>query len=196
MVQLALIRHGHTSWNRAGRIQGRTDIELDDQARSELQGKCLPAPWDKAAIVASPLARAVETAQLISGRVPEHIPDLIEMDWGDWEGKRGKDLLADPDCAYCDLESWGFDFYPPNGEAIQTVSDRVLGWAARLNQDTLAVCHIGVMRVLLAEATGWSFKGPAPFSIKRNRLYVISDDADGWRMQGNPVPLDKVATCA
>jgi probable phosphoglycerate mutase len=36
------------------------------------------------------------------------------------------------------------------------------------------VCHIGVMRVLLAQAWGWDFHGPAPFQIKRNRLYILS----------------------
>ena len=195
MVQLALIRHGHTSWNRAGRIQGRTDIPLDDQARIELGAKRLPAPWDQADLVASPLSRAVETGLLITGRNPQIAPDLIEMNWGLWEGKRGKDLLADPSCAYCDLESWGYAFCPPQGEAIQALSDRVLNWADRLTGNTVAVCHIGVMRVLLAKATGWAFQGPAPFNIKRNRLYVLSRTGKGWQLADRPLMFEDAQPC-
>ena len=43
MIRLALLRHGHTAWNRAGRIQGRSDIPLDAQAREDLSGYALPA---------------------------------------------------------------------------------------------------------------------------------------------------------
>ena len=45
------------------------------------------------------------------------------------------------------------------------------------------------MRVLLAHATGWNFEGPAPFQIKRNRLFVIEISAAGWAMQANPIRL-------
>mgnify|MGYP000070307252 FL=1 len=65
MIQLGLVRHGHTEWNRAGRIQGRTDIPLDDEARADLAGFALPAPWDQADLWSSPLKRAVETAEIV-----------------------------------------------------------------------------------------------------------------------------------
>ena len=64
MIRLALLRHGHTPWNRAGRIQGRSDIALDEDARTELAAQTLPTPWDKAELWASPLMRAAETAEL------------------------------------------------------------------------------------------------------------------------------------
>ena len=52
------------------------------------------------------------------------------------------------------------------------------------------MCHIGVMRVLLAEATGWAFNGPAPFAIKRNRLYVLETNSRLF-WDGTPVRLVK-----
>jgi len=51
MTKLALIRHGHTPWNRAGRIQGRTNIALDDGAIVELSGYKLPNEWAKADLI-------------------------------------------------------------------------------------------------------------------------------------------------
>ena len=189
VIQLALLRHGHTSWNRLGRIQGRTDIELDDDARAQLAALRLPAPWDQADIVSSPLSRAVETAKLVSGRTPETCLALTEMDWGAWEGKRGVDLIADPSSGFRDIEYWGWHFQPPNGDSPDMLRRRLLPWVTTLNSDTVAICHIGVMRVLLAHATGWDFDGPAPFQIKRNRLYLLEISPSGWRALPDPIRL-------
>lgn len=187
MIRLALIRHGHTAWNRAHRIQGRTDIPLDAQAEDTLRALRLPAPWDAARMVASPLSRAMQTGTLLGG-APVSEPALMEMDWGDWEGQRGADLRADPASGFRDIEHWGWDYAPPGGESPAALRARLLPWAAGLGEDTVAVCHIGVMRVLMAHATGWNFDGPAPFAIKRARLYVI-ELGDSWRAWSEPVRL-------
>ena len=173
MTALALLRHGHTAWNRAGRIQGRTDIALDPEARKGLSGLRFPAPWDKADLWSSPLLRAVETAQLVGGQAPQVTPALTEMNWGAWEGNHGADLITNPTSGYKHIEDWGWAFTPPNGERLSDLKDRVLSWACTLEQDSVAVCHIGVMRVLLATALNWDFTGTLPFQIKRNRLYII-----------------------
>lgn len=178
MIRLALLRHGPTAWNRAGRIQGRSDIPLDDAAREALRGLALPVAWRAAMLCASPLSRATETASLLTGADPLRQEALIEMDWGQWEGQRAMDLHADPGVDYRPIESWGWDYRPPGGESPADLRARLGPWAAALRQDTLAVCHIGVMRVLLAMATGWNFDGPAPFVVKRNRLYLIGIDGD------------------
>lgn len=189
MIRLALIRHGHTEWNRAGRIQGRTDIPLDQEARAQLATRVLPSPWCDAALVSSPLSRAVETAELISGKTPVTITALMEMDWGAWEGKRGEALLAAPDTKYRHIEEWGWDYRPPGGESPADVRARLVPWVDSLATDTVAVCHIGIMRVLLARATGWNFHGAAPFRIKRDRLFVIEVNRDDWTMAPDPIRL-------
>ncbi|MEM8731440.1 MAG: histidine phosphatase family protein [Pseudomonadota bacterium] len=182
MTRLALLRHGHTPWNRAGRIQGRSDIALDAQARADLAKLRLPAPWSDARLWASPLSRATETATLVAGRPPYETEALIEMHWGDWEGARSADLHADPDADMRHIEDWGWHFRPPGGESPMDLRQRMQPWLATLSGDNVAVCHIGVMRVLLAVAHGWTFSGPAPFQIKRNRLYVIelTDPQTAW----------------
>ncbi len=189
MIRIALIRHGHTEWNRAGRIQGRSDIPLDPEARSDLSQLCLPPPWNRARLWSSPLARASETARLISNRDPDPATELTEMNWGDWEGKRGVDLLAQPGSGYKHIEEWGWGFCPPNGESVADVRDRLMPWLNALDEDAVAVCHIGIMRVLLAMAHGWDFAGTAPFKIKRNRLFVLRRTSDGLLPDGEPVRL-------
>ena len=194
MIKLALLRHGHTPWNREGRIQGRTDVDLDADARAQLSDLRLPSPWDRADLWSSPLLRAVDTAKLVSGRTPKTDPALMEMNWGDWEGKHGKALRDDPTSGFRDIEEWGWNFTPPNGESPAALRARLIPWAEKLEMDTVAVCHIGVMRVLMAQAKGWDFAGPAPFQIKRNRLFILHISAGGWRADAEPIRLIATAS--
>lgn len=190
MARIALLRHGHTAWNRAGRIQGRIDEPLDDEARAHLACLSLPPEFEKATLLSSPLVRAVETGAIVSHRDPVSIPELVEMDWGDWEGRRGVDLLADPNSGYRHIEEWGWDFRPPNGETPRAVWDRLQPWVASLRGQAVVISHIGVMRALLARATGWNFEGTPPFKVKRDRLYVIDIAKDGsLSHDGEPVRL-------
>lgn len=191
MIRLALLRHGPTAWNRAGRIQGRSDIPLDAAARADLGALQLPPFWDEAEIWASPLQRASQTARCLTGRSPRIAAALTEMHWGDWEGLHGADLAADPASGFADIEHWGWDYAPPGGESPAQVWRRLSLWLDTLDRDAVAVCHIGVMRVLLARATGWGFDGPAPFAIKRNRLYLLT--LERGTLAFNPEPQRLIA---
>jgi probable phosphoglycerate mutase len=178
-ARIALLRHGHTAWNRAGRIQGQVDVPLDEEARDRLAHLRLPDGYKQWTLVASPLCRAIETAQLVAGRLPEIVPELIELDWGDWQGLRGADLLADAKSGYRHLEEWSWDFRPPGGESPKMAWHRLAPWIAAARGTIVAVTHIGVIRVLLARATGWDFSGPSPIPVKRDRLFIINVSADG-----------------
>ncbi|MGJ8544280.1 MAG: histidine phosphatase family protein [Sulfitobacter sp.] len=194
MIKLALLRHGHTSWNRQGRIQGRSDIALDETARADLAALRLPPAWQSAQLWSSPLSRAVETAQLVSGKSPKTDPALIEMHWGNWEGCKAADLHAEPASGFRHIESWGWDYAPPGGESPGALRARLVPWAQALPSNSVAVCHIGVMRVLLAHAMGWNFDSPAPFRIKRARLYIIEIDGPQWRALDTPIALESAAS--
>ncbi|WP_435139938.1 histidine phosphatase family protein [Pseudopelagicola sp. nBUS_19] len=194
MIRFAMLRHGHTAWNRAGKIQGRTDISLDDQARADLHEFCLPTSWQVVDLYASPLDRACETAAIVAGRKPVVVPELVEMDWGKWEGLKGVDLKADPNSEFKNIEEWGWGYRPPEGESPTDVWARLEPWILSLKRDSIAVCHIGTMRILLARAFGWNFLGKPPFRIKRNRLFVINI-CDGELSVADPdvVRLEAVA---
>jgi probable phosphoglycerate mutase len=104
---------------------------------------------------------------------------LMEMDLGSFEGQNGKDLRADPASGFRDIESWGWDYCPHGGESPAQLWDRLVPWLTGLTRDSIAVCHIGTMRVILAKAHGWGFDGPAPFQVKRNRLFTLDIDESG-----------------
>jgi probable phosphoglycerate mutase len=58
------------------------------------------------------------------------------------------------------------------------VWDRLAPWLFGLQRDCIAVCHIGIMRMILAKAHGWNFDGSAPFAVKRNWLFVVEIEGD------------------
>lgn len=97
MTLLYLVRHGETDWNRAHRIQGSTDIPLNDTGRSQAlrTGRLLARrEWD--GIYASPLSRAFETASIISAETglaaPTPLPTLAERNYGEAEGLTGTEV--------------------------------------------------------------------------------------------------------
>ncbi|MEV6107966.1 histidine phosphatase family protein [Streptomyces sp. NPDC051940] len=87
MGELIVIRHGQTEWSLSGRHAGRTDVPLTEageaQARS-LAGRL--ARRRPVAVFSSPLSRALRTAELadLTGVKPD--PDLVEWDYGGYEG--------------------------------------------------------------------------------------------------------------
>jgi uncharacterized phosphatase len=91
MTTFTFVRHGQTDWNFQKRIQGTTDVPLNDTGREQARetGRVLAErSWD--GIVASPLSRARETAEIIAGIVglpaPELEPALRERSYGEVEG--------------------------------------------------------------------------------------------------------------
>ncbi len=149
MTVFALVRHGETDWNRERRIQGSTDIPLNDTGREQARATgALLASRRWTALVASPLSRAAETARLIGEHVrlgePELEQRLAERDYGAAEGLAGPEIDAKfPD---------GADV--PGREPREAVAERVVAalhdLAARHpGEAVIVVAHGGVIRSVL-----------------------------------------------
>jgi len=183
MTRIALMRHFPTSWNQANRLQGQTDIPLTDAARESLAALALPPDWAEAPLVASPLSRAAETARLLArGRAIRFDPRLIEISYGQWEGKRAADLIADPASGYKHVEDAGWHHRAPGGESFREVWDRVrpaLAEIAATGTPTFIIAHRAMMRVIMARAWNWNYDSPEPFKIKRGRIYPMTLAPDG-----------------
>ena len=97
---LYIMRHGKTDWNTLGKLQGRTDIPLNDEGRAmaeKARTEYRDVHFD--VCYCSPLSRAKETAEIfLKGREIPILPDdrLVEMGFGRYEGMEG--VSTDPDC--------------------------------------------------------------------------------------------------
>lgn len=179
---VALLRHGRTAWNDAQRLQGRADIPLTPAGREQVLRWRLPVALGEATVCASPLARAVETARLVTRSEPVVVPALVEMDWGAWEGTTFAALRADHAEAFAAAEARGLDFRPPGGESLREVQQRVLAWLASLgaaDRTIVAVTHKGVLNVLVAHLTGWNGIGRSPVKLRPDCVHLLELDQAG-----------------
>lgn len=193
MTPLLLIRHGATAWNAAGRIQGQTDVPLSPRGRREVAAWRVPDGWRDARWLASPLARARETAALLTERKITIEPRLSEMDWGAWEGRRLVELRAAAPEAMARNEARGLDFRPQDGESPRDVCARLRQLIAELAAEptpVVAVTHKGVMRAALVLATGWDMRGKPPWRLQRDRAFALACFPEGRvELTGTPLPL-------
>ncbi|MGQ0653626.1 MAG: histidine phosphatase family protein [Betaproteobacteria bacterium] len=173
MTLVALMRHGATRWTEAGRIQGRRDVALSAAGRAALSGRTLPAQCRGMRVVTSPLARCVETAALLGASDAQREPRLVETDWGAWEGRTLAELRAALGAAMAQNEARGLDFRPQDGESPREVLARVSAWLAEIDVPTLAITHRGVIRVVLAAATGWDMSGKPPVRLDWSAVHFF-----------------------
>ena len=199
--RLILVRHGITDWNREGRFQGHADPPLSDEGRSEatLLGERLAADErDRPRrIVASSLARALETAQLIGVAIgatgeaaPVHPdPRLMEVGQGEWEGRTHAELAVDDADRYAAWRSHGGDDQPPGAEPI----DGVLARARATLDEALAapdgwplclVSHGGTLRLLARQLLGLSPRRAWALDLDNASLSVLSTESDeAWSLE-------------
>jgi len=177
MTPLALLRHADTAWSVAGRIQGRADLPLLENISISLPDACRGMR-----IVTSPLARCVQTAALLGAPGAARDPRLAEMDWGRWEGESLAALRKRHGDEMRDNEARGLDFTPPGGETPREVGLRVKSWLRDVARDgipTLAVTHRGVIRAILAEASGWDMRGKPPAKLDWSAAHLFLLDERG-----------------
>ena len=190
-LRLALVRHGQTDWNVAGRMQGRTDIPLNAQGRAQaraLAARLADAPaWD--AIVTSPLQRASDTAEILAAALGTGSPipcaGLAERTFGDAEG-------LSPDAA---VRRWPDRVYP-GMEFHDAVVDRGLAALERIaarfpSGRVIAVSHGSFIRHLLAALAGRpSDAMPRIGNAEASRLERSSDGR--WRILDiSGIPCDR-----
>jgi broad specificity phosphatase PhoE len=183
MTRIVALRHAPTAWNRDQRLQGRTDVALDEESVAVAARWRIAPEWAGYRILSSPLQRARMTAAILFPDAEIGIDRrLIEMDFGTWEGKRLAELRADPAEDAAARENLGLDFKAPEGESPREVQDRIrplLARLAELQRPTVLVTHKAVIRALYALASGWPMIGKPPVKLRPNCAQLFRLAADG-----------------
>jgi probable phosphoglycerate mutase len=145
MTYVALVRHGETDWNAERRLQGSSDIPLNDTGRAQALAaarRLRDRRWD--VLVSSPLSRAWETADIIGAHLglerSSTYPELSERHFGEAEGATDYEVF----------DRWPYGVYP-GMEPHESVTERGLrvldDLAARhRGASILAVTHGGLIR--------------------------------------------------
>ena len=167
MLHLYLVRHGWTAWHTEQRVAGWSDVPLDERGEAEAQatGDWLAArpASESPLIVASPIARAWQTAELIAACLPARrdiVMDdrLAETRVGRWEGTLVSDIQAnDPHWPEFFRSPARFRF--PGGESLEDVQRRAVAATESLisldaGSPVLIVAHADSLRCIIAHYLG------------------------------------------
>jgi len=185
MRRILLARHGETAWNALGKLQGHTDIALNDVGRD--QARALAAGFRDAGLTAvwtSDLARARETGEIIADilglAAPTVDPELRERQFGVFEG------LTRHECAAQHPEAWqqwlAQTGAPPGGEpradAAARLGRAVVRIAATDGGPALVISHGAVMRLYLMDLLGMTIPVMA-----NGTTYVVEHDGARFHAQ-------------
>ncbi|NKC14485.1 MAG: histidine phosphatase family protein [Gammaproteobacteria bacterium] len=189
MSVLYLVRHGQSEWNRAGRIQGRTESPLTELGRTQARalGRLLRAvlPGDELDIVASPLSRALDTAVIIAlelGRSAAQVQQdgrLTDFDVGLLAGYAGWEAVAleHPELARLRLDD-PLRFHPDGGESGADVLARAAAFLAqreRCGRDALVVCHGVITKFIRAARLGLTDGAIIALGEDQDCVYRLED---------------------
>ena len=186
MTRFFLVRHGETEWNRIHRIQGSSDIPLNDTGRAQalaVGGVLANHRFDL--IVSSPLSRAMETATIIARRMgmplPLPVQSLVERHYGEAEGCTREDLDA----------RFPGDTPVPGREPREEVQKRVIRTLHDLairhpHADILAVSHGGVIRSVVEHAAPGQYSEP----IKNCSVHSFEHSPHGLRLVQFDDPME------
>jgi broad specificity phosphatase PhoE len=167
-----LARHGETAWSLSGQHTGRTDLPLTE--RGEANALALGARLSGlsfAKVFTSPLQRAVRTCELAGfSEKAEPDPDLVEWDYGQYEGRRTVEILKERPDWYLFRDGC------PGGESPHQVgarADRVVDRIRAVHGDVLVFSSAHFLRVLAARWLGLEAAGGRYFVFGTATLSVL-----------------------
>ena len=189
--QVWLVRHGATEWSQNGRHTGRSDIPLEDLGRRQAEGlRTRLAHHHFELVLTSPLQRAQETATLAGFGEAQPDPDLMEWDYGEYDGLTSAQIRErDP--------AWSlWRAGAPGGEAPGEVGRRADRVVARLRQatgDSLVFSHGHFLRVLAARWLGLDTSAGRYFYLGTAGVGVLGYEQDkpvvrAWNLSADGGP--------
>jgi broad specificity phosphatase PhoE len=169
VTQIILVRHGQTAWNvgapsaEGERFRGRIDLPLNERGRAQalaLAERLADEPI--AAIYASPLQRAIETAEPTAQRLGltvQPLEGIIDINYGDWQEHSHSEVARLYPTLYRQWLQEPHLVRPPRGESLEELRDRAMAalyqvTGRRQDQTILVAAHQVVNKVLVCAMLG------------------------------------------
>lgn len=190
--RICFIRHGETDWNAAKRIQGQTDIPLNENGHAQALAMAFNAAhYDFSAIYSSDLSRAYATAQMVAtrrGLEIRKLPQLRERHFGIFQGITAEEGAQRYPEAYAHYKGRDPDYDFETGESLKNFAGRVNGAVELMvkqhsGETVSAICHAGVLDIVYRKATGRPLHTPRDFAIPNCALNWFRCDAQGWHLE-------------
>ncbi|MEX6508291.1 histidine phosphatase family protein [Jiella sp. M17.18] len=192
---LYLCRHGQTTWNADGRLQGQEDVPLNTLGRHQARrnGRYLKNVLGERAkdfrFLSSPMARASETMRIIRkelGLPPDDFATdgrLIELNFGDWQGQTTREIRAwdAAGLAARDADKWHFRPPGERAESYAMLAARARPVFEGLTGPTIVTAHGGISRIFLATFAGLAEDEAAYIGIPQDRVLVAERGQIEWR---------------
>ena len=184
------VRHGETSWNADGRLQGAQDTALNDLGRRQaVQSGHVLADLlardgrGKAQIpyLSSPLLRARTTMELMRGALNlpplDYATDdrLREIGYGQWEGSTLAEMQAADPVFFAMRLADKWRVAPVGGETYAAVQLRMREWYDQVRNDTVVVAHGGTARALMVALGCETVESAADLPIAQGAVYVFGN---------------------
>jgi probable phosphoglycerate mutase len=192
---LVLVRHGATEWNSLGKLASRTDLPLTDEGKAEartsgrLVESVLGGPPQE--VWSSPAARAIESTELAFPTTRLEVnPDLLEADFGDYEGLTRQSI---------ETVVPGWNFWRdgcPGGENLETFANRVRRVRQALleaSSPSVLFGHGVMLRTLMCLIVDLRLEDGEAFVLNTGAVVVLKKHHDGRaRVHGVNVGLDQL----
>lgn len=186
------MRHGETDWNVSKRIQGHTDIPLNETGHAQALAMAFNAVhYHFSAIYSSDLSRASATAEMIAARRELDVrlmPQLRERHYGIFQGITAAEGAQRHPEAYAHYIARNPDYDFETGESMLRFAGRIgeaIDFMIRHHsgQTIAAVSHAGVLDIIYRKATGRSLHTPRDFATPNCALNWFRFDGQGWHLE-------------
>lgn len=196
MPRLYFIRHGETDWNRAGRLQGGTEVPLN--ARGRAQAKAVAAHLtalveaaggpEIAALPfhASPMQRTRQTIDILREALDLEPggyavdPRLREISFGNWEGRYWSEIRIRDPIGMRDRDADRWHYAPPGGESYAMVAERLRPFVESVTGDACVVSHGGVARVMMVLLGGLEPAEALDMDIWQGKVLAFDNGRGAW----------------
>ncbi len=189
--KIYIVRHGQTDWNAGRRLQGQTEVHMNDFGRSQVANnaeklKALLSAPHELDYVSSPICRARETMTIIRetlglAREGYRTDDrLKELNYGAFSTYTWDELRAIRPQDVMDRFDNSWNYVIPEGECYAMLSKRVLDWLSEIKKDTIVAAHAGVSRVLQGHFIRYPQKDVAFLDAPQDRILVLNKGEIDW----------------